>query len=123
MAGGEVVVGEARDRALGDAHEVVRDDQRARRALDRGTRSPGAGRRSSWLTASTRRALGRVAEHLGHEGHLGAEGLCELARQRAEEGLAGHRRRAGRDRMQQVAAAAGRVVGFGLRGERGQEGC
>ena len=66
-------------------------------------------------------ALGRVAEHLGHEGHLGAEGLRELARERAEEGLAGHRRRPRGDRVQQVAAAAGRVVGTGCRGERGQE--
>ena len=67
------------------------------------------------------RALGRVAQHLGHEGHLGAEGLRELARQRAEEGLAGHRRRPRRDRVQQVAAAAGRVVGTGVGSERGQE--
>ena len=112
VADGEVVVGEARDGALGEAHEVVLDDQRARRALDAELEALV---QVVAVVADRQHAgaLGRVAEHLGHERHLGGEGLGELARERAEEGLARHRGRPGRDRAQQVAAAAGRVVGFG----------
>ena len=58
VAGGEVVVGEARDGALGDAHEVVRRRSASTACPRCGTRSPGAGRRSSWLTASTRARSG-----------------------------------------------------------------
>ena len=122
MAGGEVVVGEARDGALGQADEVVLDDERARRALDAELEALV---QVVLVVADGQHAgaLGRVAQHLGHEGHLGAEGLRELARQRAEEGLAGHRRRAGRDRMQQVAAAAWRIVGVGLGASAGRRRC
>ena len=120
VAGGEVVLGEARAGALGNADEVVLDDQRARCALDPELEAlvqVGA------VVADRQHAgaLRRVAEHLRHERHLGAEGLREVARERAEEGFARHGRRRRRDRAQQVAATVGRTVRFSLSGERGQE--
>ena len=120
MADREVVVGEARHRALGDAHEVLGDDQRARRALDAELKALV---QVGLVVADGQHpgALGRVAEHLGDEGHLGAERLRELARERAEEGLPGHRRRPRGHGVQKIAAAAGRVVRTGVGSERGQE--
>ena len=105
IADREAVVGEARARPLGDAHDLALEDELARRVLDRELEA------LAQLGAVVRDgehacAVVALAEQLRHEGDLGVEGLRELLRELAEERAT--RRRRGRlsHRTQQVAAVA-----------------